>query len=273
MWRYLSPFACSKTFTAPNGIQKMRLPTPIAKHLEATNWRTSIETLSHGYRVIIFKAIGIRKYVKTESRPCRWTATNANANMTKAKKADFYGNIERRREVDSPFMICMQVQCWSLVNAAAWFWFGLEVTHHACSNPSIRVVALIPVNTSLISWGQRRWLGLLQGLASSYAGVRCPGATKDNIVFSVKEIGYVILAVITWDLCIGLTSVSRVEFHRLESFMFCKWRAGPFPESAHVSLAREFVAVGSNGNRMPTFEANVCTPEVGEKLLRASTGL
>jgi hypothetical protein len=36
----------------------------------------------------------------------------------------------------------------------------------------------------------------LQGLASSDAWVRCPGATKYNVVFSVKEISYQELAVI-----------------------------------------------------------------------------
>jgi hypothetical protein len=69
------------------------------------------------------------------------------------------------------------------------------------------------------------------------------------------------------------TSVSRVEFHGFETLMLGQRGAGPFPESTHVGLTREFVAVRSDSNWMPVFETYVCTPEVGEKFLRASTVL
>ena len=67
------------------------------------------------------------------------------------------------------------------------------------------------------------------------------------------------------------TSISRVEFIGLETFMLGKRGAGPFPESTHIRLTREFVAVGRNSNWMPVFEAYVCAPEVSEELFRAPT--
>lgn len=54
-----------------------------------------------------------------------------------------------------------------------------------------------------------------------------------------------------------LTCIAWIYIHRLKALMLGQWRAGPFPYSAQLTLASEFVAIGSYGNRVPVFEADV----------------
>ena len=85
-------------------------------------------------------------------------------------------------------------------------------------------------------------------------------------MLAIEEIRYFKLARLPlWGTVSGdcaLTSISRVDFHRLESIMRRKRRASPFPDASHFTLTGEFVAVLDDGSRMPVFKANVTFVEI-----------
>lgn len=55
--------------------------------------------------------------------------------------------------------------------------------------------------------------------------------------------------------------------------MASKGRAGPFPDTAELTLSREATAVGRHGNRVPMLQADIGTIEVRKKLRSNLRGL
>lgn len=104
----------------------------------------------------------------------------------------------------------------------------------------------------------------------------CPRPSENNIVFSIKEVSCKDQFPNPFHFLIineRHTGVGRVQRHWLKSFMLTERRAGPFPNSAHISLTCKFIASSSNRGWMPILESYIGTFEVGKKLLRASTNL
>jgi hypothetical protein len=61
-----------------------------------------------------------------------------------------------------------------------------------------------------------------------------------------------------------VSRVERIERHGLKTLMSLKWRARPFPDAAHLRLARELVASGGYWHRMPVPETNIGFRKVKE---------
>lgn len=179
------------------------------------------------------------------------------------------------REVDPPFHIHHA----GPVLKKSWYCYrrtcildDLKIAHQARSNPSIWVVALVPIDTVLVSL---RYGLIARGLLTRSCVQRCVGALPRShrgprCVFRQRN-QLLSISSDAVDKSMIHTSVSRVECIGLETLMLGKRGTGPFPESTHVRLTREFVTVGCNSNWMPVFEAYVGTPEVGEELFRAPT--
>ena len=86
-----------------------------------------------------------------------------------------------------------------------------------------------------------------------------PRSTKDNVVFSVKEVG----------------GVTRIERHSLEALVSFQSGAGPLPQASHASLPSQLVAVLGDGHWVPVFETHICVSNIDEKVMRVqgcSTG-
>lgn len=62
-----------------------------------------------------------------------------------------------------------------------------------------------------------------------------------------------------------LTTVSRVQLHRLESLILLQRRASPLPKASHAALSGELVAVLGDGHGVPVIEAHVRLLEVDEE--------
>lgn len=67
---------------------------------------------------------------------------------------------------------------------------GLHVANESRTSPHKWVIALVPVDTTEISWSNLIRETDSQGLASSNSRVGCPGPAKHNVVFLIEEIGF-----------------------------------------------------------------------------------
>jgi hypothetical protein len=153
-----------------------------------------------------------------------------------------------------------------------WLACALKIAHQACSSPCIGVIALVPVHTtSSERWRSKKGAVYLQGLASSNTRVGCPRATKHDIMFSVKKVGWQKCQLHLVLGCFIHTCICWVELHRFEALMLLERRTSPFPDTPHLRLAGEFVSLRGHRYWMPIFEANISTLKISEKLLRALT--
>lgn len=106
-----------------------------------------------------------------------------------------------------------------------------SIPNKAGAGPRVRVVALVPVDKAATACDAR---------------VRGPRAAEHNVVLAVEEVG----------------RVRRVERHGLEALVARQRRARPLPDAAHARLARERIAAGRDGLRVPRLETDVGTVEV-----------
>ena len=69
------------------------------------------------------------------------------------------------------------------------------------------------------------------------------------------------------------TGIGRIQGHWFKSLMLAEGRAGPFPDSTHISLPCKLITFGSDGDGMPILKSHIGTFKVDEKLLKASINL
>lgn len=130
---------------------------------------------------------------------------------------------------------------------------SLKIGDHTCTSPDVRVVALVPIHTVIVSAvsamiAQKH----LQRLAAGNARYSRPGSTKCDVVLSVKEIG----------------CVSRIQLHRLKAVMLVQHSTGPLPNTAQVRLAAELIALLGYRDRMPVLETHVGPFKIDEEVVR-----
>lgn len=105
-----------------------------------------------------------------------------------------------------------------------------------------------------------------QSRPPSDPGMCSPRAAQHNVVLPIKEIGYIDISErIYIYINAKLTSIARIYIHRLKTLVLGQWRAGPLPYSAQLALAGEFVAIGSYGDRVPVFEADIGSRKVDKQ--------
>lgn len=104
----------------------------------------------------------------------------------------------------------------------------LDVPHQPSSRPRVRVVSLVPIDEGLPSCNPR------------YSG---PATAKNDIVLPVEEV----------------SSVARVQVHRLEASVWSQSCRRPLPETTHISLTAEALAVARHRSWVPVREADVGT--------------
>lgn len=68
-----------------------------------------------------------------------------------------------------------------------------------------------------------------------------------------------------------LTSVSWVQWHRLETLMLRQGCASPLPDTSHIRLTSKSVTISSHSYRVPILEAHIGPSKVGEEFRRTFT--
>lgn len=100
----------------------------------------------------------------------------------------------------------------------------------------------------------------------------CPRATKGNVVLPVKEVRC--LDALSFQVSRAgkrLTCISRIQLHGLKALMLLQRSTSPFPDTAQIRLAAEFISSFDHGNRMPVFEAHVRPFKVDEEVFWVET--
>lgn len=64
------------------------------------------------------------------------------------------------------------------------------------------------------------------------------------------------------------TCITRIQLHRFKSIMRLQHCASPFPNSAHLALTRQLIAILGYRNRVEVFKSHIAAFEQSEKLFR-----
>ena len=70
-----------------------------------------------------------------------------------------------------------------------------------------------------------------------------------------------------------VSRVRGVQLHGLEAVPATEYGAGPLPDTAHLSLSGETVAVAGDCHGMPMLEPNIGPVEISEQLRRLGAAI
>lgn len=83
-------------------------------------------------------------------------------------------------------------------------------------------------------------------------------------MLSIEEVRYPGQHQHSFITCSGLTGITWVDFHGLESLMWCKRGTSPLPDASQFTLTSKMLAIWGDWGRVPVFEPDVAVIEVKE---------